>query len=215
MHYPFTLVPLPYAYDALEPFIDAKTVEIHHNKHLQTYVDNLNKALENHPDYHSWPLERLLYNLDKLPQEIQTAVRNNGGGVYNHNLYFGGMAKGGVPLADGPLKDAINKVWGSFDDMKAQLKAAGLSVFGSGWAWIVSDYLGNLSIFKTANQDTQIPAGLTAVLILDVWEHAYYLKVQNRRADYIDNWFNVVDWAASEKNYAGHFEKILDNTKVT
>ncbi|MCL2397243.1 MAG: superoxide dismutase [Defluviitaleaceae bacterium] len=212
MHYKFTLQPLPYAPDALEPFIDTKTVEIHHGKHLQTYVDNLNKALEGHPDYHNWPLEKLLYSLDQLPQELQIPVRNNGGGVYNHNLYFSTMAPGGRPLPNGPLKDAINSTWGSLDNLKAQLKAAGLSVFGSGWAWIVADSLGQLSIFKTANQDTQIPANLTAVLIMDVWEHAYYLKVQNRRADYIDNWFNVVNWEQAAANYDKY--GVTDYSKV-
>ena len=200
-NYPFKLQPLPYAYDALEPFIDAKTMEIHHSKHVQTYVDNLNKALENQPDYQSWPLERLLYNLEKLPQEIQAAVRNSGGGVYNHNLYFAIMALGGKPLAEGTLKDAIDKDFGSLDELLAQLKVAGLSVFGSGWAWLVSDNMGRLSIFKTPNQDTQIPANLTPVINLDVWEHAYYLKVQNRRAEYIDNWFNVINWDAAQQNY--------------
>jgi len=206
MHYPFKLQPLPYSYDALEPFIDAKTMEIHHSKHVQTYVDNLNKALENQPDYQSWPLERLLYNLDKLPQEIQAPVRNNGGGVYNHNLYFNIMAPGGKPLSNGPLKDGIERVWGSVDEFLKQLKAAGLSVFGSGWAWLVADSTGKLSIFKTPNQDTQIPANLTPVLNLDVWEHAYYLKVQNRRAEYIDNWFNVINWEAAEQNYVNFGE---------
>jgi Fe-Mn family superoxide dismutase len=201
MHYPFKLQPLSYAYDALEPFIDAKTMEIHHSKHVQTYVDNLNKALENWAEYQSWPLERLLYNLDKLPKEIQAPVRNNGGGAYNHNLYFNIMAPGGVPPADDSLKAAIDRDFGSQDELLAQLKAAGLSVFGSGWAWLVTDNTGRLSIFKTPNQDTQIPANLTPVINLDVWEHAYYLKVQNRRAEYIDNWFNVIDWDAARRNY--------------
>jgi len=201
MHYPFTLQPLPYATNALEPFIDAKTMEIHHGKHVQAYVDNLNKALENQPDYHNWPLERLLYNLESLPKAMQAPVRNNGGGVYNHNLYFAIMAPGGVALADGTLKAAIDRGFGSLGECLAELKAAGLSVFGSGWAWLVADSTGKLSIFKTPNQDTQIPANLTPVINLDVWEHAYYLKVQNRRAEYIDNWFNVIDWAAAQQNY--------------
>ncbi|MCL2573413.1 MAG: superoxide dismutase [Defluviitaleaceae bacterium] len=200
-NYPFKLQPLPYAYDALEPYIDAKTMEIHHSKHVQTYIDNLNKALENQPDYQKWSLERLLYNLEKLPQEIQAPVRNSGGGVYNHNLYFAIMTPNGKPLADGTLKTAIEKDFGSLDALKEQLKAAGLSVFGSGWAWLVADDEGRLSIYKTPNQDTQIPANLTPVINLDVWEHAYYLKVQNRRAEYIDNWFNVIDWDAAQKNY--------------
>jgi len=201
MHYPFKLQPLPYAYDAMEPFIDAKTMEIHHSKHVQTYVDNLNKALETQPDYQNWSLERLLYNLDKLPQSIQAPVRNSGGGVYNHNLYFAIMTPGGKALTDGTLKVAIDRDFGSFDEMLAQLKAAGLSVFGSGWAWLVADSQGKLSIFKSPNQDTQIPANLTPVINLDVWEHAYYLKVQNRRAEYIDNFFNVIDWATAQRNY--------------
>ncbi|MDR2182983.1 MAG: superoxide dismutase [Clostridiales bacterium] len=202
MHYPFQLQPLPYAYDAMEPFIDAKTMEIHHSKHVQTYVDNLNKALENQPDYQSWPLERLLYNLEQLPQAIQAPVRNSGGGVYNHNLYFNIMAPGGKPLAQGSLKAAIERDFGAVEELLAQLKAAGLSVFGSGWAWLVADGTGRLSIYKTPNQDTQIPANLTPVINLDVWEHAYYLKVQNRRAEYIDNWFNVIDWEAAQRNYS-------------
>ena len=201
MNYPFTLQPLPYAYDALEPYIDAKTMEIHHSKHVQTYVDNLNKALESQPDYQTWPLERLLYNLEQLPREIQAPVRNNGGGVYNHNLYFSIMAPGGRPLAEGTLKAAIDRDFGSVDALLAQLKAAGLSVFGSGWAWLVADNSGRLSIYRSPNQDTQIPANLTPVINLDVWEHAYYLKVQNRRAEYIDNWFNVIDWDAAQRNY--------------
>ena len=206
MNYPFELKPLPYAYDALEPFIDAKTMEIHHGKHLQAYVDNVNKALESYPDYQGWSLEKLLYNLEKLPQEIQMPVRNNGGGVYNHNLFFDIMVKDGKPLADGALKTAIEEVWGSLDGLLAELKAAGLSVFGSGWAWLVADGVGRLSIYKTPNQDTQIPANLTPVINLDVWEHAYYLLRQNRRAEYIDNWFNVINWEKAEENYAKYGE---------
>lgn len=199
--YPFKLKPLPYANDALEPFIDAKTMEIHHDKHLKTYVDNLNKALEGKPEYQGWPLERLLYRLEELPEDIRTAVRNSGGGVYNHDLYFNIMTPGGAALQEGSLKEAINAQWGSVDEFLAQLKAAALSVFGSGWAWLVADNTGKLSIYKTPNQDTQIPANLTPVINLDVWEHAYYLKVQNRRADYIDNWFNVINWEAAQGNY--------------
>ena len=200
--YPFALVPLPYAYDALEPSIDEATMEIHHNKHVQTYVDNLNSALRDHPEYQSWPLEKLLYNLSSLPPTLQTAVRNNGGGVFNHNLYFSIMSPGGTPLASGELADAINRDFGSLDNLKGQLKQAGLGQFGSGWAWLLSDKDGKLSIAQTANQDTKIESNLTPVINLDVWEHAYYLLRQNRRPEYVDNWFNVVDWAAAEKNYA-------------
>ncbi|MCL2854212.1 MAG: superoxide dismutase [Defluviitaleaceae bacterium] len=202
MNYKFKLKPLPYAYDALEPFIDAKTMEIHHGKHLQAYVDNLNAALEKYPELQNWPLEKLLGNLEQLPEDIRAAVRNNGGGVYNHDLFFAYMAPGGKPLNDGALKAAIESEWGSVDEFLAQMKAAGLSVFGSGWAWLVSDANGKLSIFKTPNQDTPIPANLHPVLNLDVWEHAYYLLRQNRRAEYIDNWFNVINWEKAEECYA-------------
>ena len=198
----FTLKPLPYAYDALEPYIDAKTMELHHSKHVQTYVDNLNNALVAYPQYQDWPIERLLYNLESLPQDIQAAVRNNGGGVYNHDFFFDIMTPDAKPLADGPLKTAIEGKWGSLESFQSHLKTAGLSVFGSGWAWLVADNLGELSIYKTPNQDTQIPANLTPIINLDVWEHAYYLLRQNRRAEYIDNWFNVVNWAKAEENYA-------------
>jgi Fe-Mn family superoxide dismutase len=200
--YPFALKPLPYPHNALEPYIDAKTMEIHHGKHLQAYVDNLNKALEKYPEYQDWPLTRLLYNLDKLPTDIQAPVRNNGGGVYNHNIYFDIMMAGGAPLGGGPLRVAIERAWGSLDDFLADFKAAGLSVFGSGWAWLVANNQGSLDIIKTPNQDTQIPANLTPVINLDVWEHAYYLLRQNRRAEYIDNFFNVINWEAAEKYYA-------------
>ena len=201
MHYPFTLLPLPYAHNALEPYIDEQTMHIHHGKHLQTYVDNLNKALEPHQNLHDWPLERLLYNLDKLPAAIQTPVRNAGGGVYNHNLYFSVMGPAGKPLADGTLKTAITRDFGSMDEFLQQLKAAGLAVFGSGWAWLVADNAGKLSIYKTPNQETQIGDNLTPIMILDTWEHAYYLKSQNRRAEHIDNWFNVINWQAAQANY--------------
>jgi Fe-Mn family superoxide dismutase len=201
MSYKFELKPLPYAYDALEPFIDAKTMEIHHGKHLQAYVDNLNAALEKYPEFQSWPLEKLLKNLDQLPTDIQATVRNNGGGVYNHNLFFALMTPDRQPLKDGALKSAIEAEWGSVEELLAQMKAAGLTVFGSGWSWLVSDENGKLSIFKTPNQDTPIPANLNAVLNLDVWEHAYYLLRQNRRAEYIDAWMNVINWQQAEENY--------------
>ncbi|MCL2236206.1 MAG: superoxide dismutase [Defluviitaleaceae bacterium] len=202
MHYKFQLTPLPYSYDALEPFIDAKTMEIHHSKHLQTYVDNLNAALEKYPEYQDWSLEKLLANLDKLPADIQTPVRNHGGGVYNHDLFFALMSPGGTPLKDGALKSAIEGEWGSVDEFLAQIKAAALSVFGSGWAWLVSSADGKLSIFKTPNQDTPVPVNLNPILNLDVWEHAYYLLRQNRRAEYIDAWVNVINWQQAEENYA-------------
>ena len=205
--YPFELLPLPYPTDSLEPSIDKQTMEIHHGKHVQTYVDNLNKALEPHTQYHSWSLERLLLNLDTLPQELQAPVRNNGGGVFNHNLYFSILTKGGKALSDSPLKKAIDRDCGGLEKLKEALKQAGLTQFGSGWAWLLADKEGKLSVAKTPNQDTKIDAtNLTPIINIDVWEHAYYLLRQNRRPEYIDNLFNVVNWEAAEQNYAKHNE---------
>ena len=200
-HYPFELLPLAYAHDALEPFIDKATMEIHHGKHLQAYVDNLNNALKDHPELHDWSLEKLLENLDKLPAAIQAPVRNNGGGVYNHNLFFNTLKKD-TPLAEGKLKEAIIKAFGSVEEFGVQFKQAGLTQFGSGWAWLMADKAGNLSIEKTPNQDTLITGGKTPVIAVDVWEHAYYLLRQNRRPEYLDNYLQVIDWAAAEANYA-------------
>lgn len=200
-NYPFQLEELPYAYDALEPYVDALTVQIHHDKHVQTYVDNLNKALEGSNDYHSWSLIDLLSKLDELPENIRIAVRNNGGGVYNHGLYFEGMSSngGGDPVGD--LQVAIDKKFGSFDEFKLSFKAAGLGRFGSGWAWLAVDKNKELVIVSSANQDSVLQDGLKPILAMDVWEHAYYLKYQNRRADYIDNWFAVVDWNHANELY--------------
>jgi len=202
--YPFQLQPLPYAYDALEPYIDAQTMMLHHDKHLRTYVTNLNNALEKHPEFQSWSLEKLLGNLDALPESIRTVVRNNGGGVYNHNIFFKLLSNDSKAPTTGPLFDAITAKFGSIENFKNEIKTAGLGVFGSGWAWLASDEDGTLSIIKTPNQDTQIPLGLLPVINLDVWEHAYYLKNQNRRNEYIDNWFNVINWKQAEENYAKH-----------
>ncbi|MCL1925428.1 MAG: superoxide dismutase [Defluviitaleaceae bacterium] len=207
MNYPFSLTPLPYAPESLEPSIDKETMNIHHGKHVQTYVDNLNNALKDHADYHSWSLEKLLYNLKSLPEAIQPAIRNNGGGVFNHDLFFSILTKGGSALKAGsPLSAAIEKKFGSLENLQAELKQAGLTQFGSGWAWLVSDKDGNLSVAKTPNQDTLIEQNLTPIINLDVWEHAYYLLRQNRRPEYIDNFFNVVNWEAAEANYAKHKE---------
>ena len=198
--YPFELLPLPYAHDALEPFIDKSTMEIHHGKHLQAYVDNLNNALKDHSDLHSYTLEKLLTSLDTLPAGIQAAVRNNGGGVFNHQLYFSTMKKD--TTLSGELLAAIEKSFGSVDEFKAQFKAAGLTQFGSGWAWLLADKAGNLTIEKTANQDTLLASGKTAIIAVDVWEHAYYLIRQNRRAEYLDNFFSVINWDAASSNFA-------------
>ena len=201
MTYPFELKPLNYSYDALEPFIDALTMELHHSKHLNTYVTNLNNALEGQPKFHDWSLEKLVSNLDQLPEQIATIVRNNGGGVYNHNLFFDLLAKDVAEPTSGEFYDAIVAKFGSVEQLKADLKAAGLGVFGSGWAWLVADKDGALLIAKTPNQDVPNLEDFTPIINLDVWEHAYYLKNQNRRPEYIDNFFNVVDWKKAEANY--------------
>jgi Fe-Mn family superoxide dismutase len=191
---PHELVKLPYAYDALEPHIDARTMEIHHSKHHATYVANLNNTLQPYADLQAKPLEALLKDLSAVPEAIRTAVRNNGGGVLNHNIYWTMMAPkaGGEPK--GELAKEIDSAFGSFAAFKEQLTKAGLGRFGSGWAWLVIDKTGKLAITSTANQDSPISEGLRPILTVDVWEHAYYLKYQNRRADYLTAWWNVVDW---------------------
>ncbi|HHX80959.1 MAG TPA: superoxide dismutase [Acholeplasmataceae bacterium] len=199
--YPFELKPLPYAYDALEPFIDKETMHLHHDKHHQAYVNNLNKALENYPELHNKTLLELLQNLKKLPEEIQTAVRNNGGGVFNHNLFFDGMTPDSSKMPVGNLAKAIDRAFGSFENFKETFKKAALGRFGSGWAWLVSDENGDVKIVSTANQDVPLNLTVNPILEIDVWEHAYYLKYQNRRAEYIDNWFNVIDWNKAEYIY--------------
>lgn len=200
-HYKFELKPLPYAYDALETQIGEQTLHFHHDKHLQTYVDNLNKALEGQPDYQTWTLEELLTKQDQLPESIRTAVRNNGGGVYNHVLYFDGMAPIGSTTANGMLKEAIEQKFGSLEEMQKQLKASAVGRFGSGWAYLVVNKDGQLEIVSTPNQDTPLTLGACPVLIVDVWEHAYYLDYQNRRPDYFDNWYKLINWDEAEKKY--------------
>lgn len=191
--YKFELEPLPYGMSDLLPYISEDLLYYHHDKHLKAYVDNLNKALENYPEYHNWTLRELLYNLEELPTEIQNAVRNNAGGVYNHNLYFAIMSKDSKG-PQGELLDAIIRDFGSTEEMLNMLKAAGTGIFGSGWAYIVSDKDGKLSIFTTANQDTPVPYDFYTILPVDVWEHAYYLQYQNLRADYLEQFVNVINW---------------------
>ncbi len=195
------LPPLPYPFDALEPYIDARTMEIHHGKHHAAYVNNLNKALEAHPDLQRLPLEQLLADLNRLPESIRTAVRNNGGGHWNHSLFWQIMKKGGGGEPRGNLADAIQRTFGSFAEFKSKFSAAALNRFGSGWAWLfLKD--GKLIVDSTPNQDNPIMEGGQPILGLDVWEHAYYLKYQNRRADYIEAWWNVVNWDAIAEQYA-------------
>ena len=188
---PFTLPSLPYAYDALEPYFDAQTMTIHHSKHHQTYVDKLNAAVASHPDLQAKPVEQLVRELTTIPEAIRTAVRNHGGGTANHNMFWQ-ILKKDVKFA-GPVADAITKRFGGFDKFKEQFSAAAANVFGSGWAWlVVSD--GQLEIMSTPNQDSPLTAGKSPILTLDVWEHAYYLKYQNKRPDYIAAFFNVINW---------------------
>lgn len=197
----FQLNPLPYAYDALEPFIDTLTMQIHHDKHHQAYVTNLNAALEKHPELAGKTLEVLLGDLNAVPEDIRTAVRNHGGGTWNHNLFWQLMAPktGGDPK--GALAKALDAGFGGITNFKAEFEKAAMGRFGSGWAWMVRKG-DKLSIVSTANQDTPLSEGLTPVLALDVWEHAYYLKYQNRRAEYVSNWWNVVNWEEVDRLYS-------------
>jgi superoxide dismutase, Fe-Mn family len=190
----FQLPPLPYPNNALEPHIDAQTMEIHHGKHHATYVSNLNKALEGQSDLQNMSIEELLANLDRVPENSRTAVRNNGGGHANHVLFWETMGPNGGGQPSGALADAINSAFGSFDSLKEKIQQAGLGRFGSGWAWLVADGQGGLSVTSTPNQDTPLMEGQTPILGVDVWEHAYYLKYQNRRADYLSAFWNVVNW---------------------
>jgi len=189
----FEVPPLPYENDALEPHIDAKTMEIHHDKHHQAYVDKANAALEG-TEWADKPVEEVLKNLDALPADKQTAVRNNAGGHYNHSLFWESMKAGGGGEPTGALADAINAKFGSFSDFQAALKDAGVNRFGSGWAWLVADGSGGVDVVSTPNQDTPLSDGKTPLVGVDVWEHAYYLKYQNKRPDYIDAWWSTVDW---------------------
>jgi superoxide dismutase, Fe-Mn family len=199
--YPFKLPPLPYSYDALEPYIDAQTMKVHHQGHHAKYVEELNNAISKYPDLQDKSLVELLTSLNKLPQDIRETVRNNGGGHFNHSFFWTimGKDKGGQPK--GTLKDDINKTFGSFEEFKKSFRTAGTELFGSGWVWLVQDKDNKLRIVTTRNQDSPIMLGIKPILGLDVWEHAYYLKYQNQRGKYIDNWWNVVNWDAVESYY--------------
>jgi Fe-Mn family superoxide dismutase len=196
----FTLPPLPYDFAALEPHIDAKTMEIHHGKHHQTYVNNLNAAIEKAPELASRSLDDLMRNVNTLPEAVRTPIRNNGGGHWNHSMFWQIMAPkaGGEP--GGNLGAAIKSAFGDFSKFRDQFGAAGVGRFGSGWAWLINSG-GKLSITSTPNQDNPLMEGQKAIMGLDVWEHAYYLKYQNRRPDYIAAWWNVVNWAEVAKAY--------------
>lgn len=200
-HYPFELPPLPYSYSALEPYIDAETLRFHHDKHFKTYVDNLNGILQKLPAYQSWPLERLIRENCRLPFQVQTAVWNNAGGVYNHALYFEILGRPGEKAEPGRLSQAIEATYGSPEKFEEKFRQCALGQFGSGYAWLVSDFRGRLKIMNTLNQDTPLPHGFCPVLLADVWEHAYYLRYQNRRAEYLDAFFHILNLAEAEKKY--------------
>ncbi len=190
---PFILPKLPYAVDVLEPYIDAQTLEIHHGKHHATYVNNLNVALEGHEALQQKPIAEILANLQEVPENIRTAVQNNGGGHYCHSLFWESMKPngGGEPTAD--IKREIEKHFSTFDNFQSELSKAAISRFGSGYGWLV-EHNGKLEVLSTANQNTPLAAGKNPLLIIDVWEHAYYLKYQNRRPEFITNWWHTVDW---------------------
>jgi Fe-Mn family superoxide dismutase len=198
----FQLAPLPYAYDALEPHIDARTMEIHHTKHHQAYITSLNAALEKHPELQGQGLEELLTGINAVPEDIRTAVRNHAGGHHNHSLFWTLMKKNGGGEPKGELATAINAAFGSFPVFREKLTNAGVTRFGSGWAWLVIGKDGKLAVLSTANQDSPLMEGLLPVLGIDVWEHAYYLKYQNRRADYLGAWWNTVNWDGIADRYA-------------
>ncbi|HKT07143.1 MAG TPA: superoxide dismutase [Gemmatimonadaceae bacterium] len=203
----FALPPLPYDYAALEPHIDARTMEIHHTKHHQAYVNNLNAALEKAPEFQQKSLDDIVANLSKVPDAVRTAVRNNAGGHWNHSMFWLIMSPKGGGDPSGNLGDAVAKSFGDVAKLKEQFNAAAASRFGSGWAWVVADGAGALKIESTPNQDNPAMDGRYPILGLDVWEHAYYLKYQNRRADYISAWWNVVNWPEVAKRYEARPKK--------
>jgi Fe-Mn family superoxide dismutase len=196
---PYEVPPLPYAADALEPHIDAQTMTIHHDKHHQAYVDKVNAALEG-TEFADRPIEDVLRDLDAVPEDKRGAVRNNGGGHYNHTLFWESMGPDGGGEPDGDLAAAIDAAFGSFSDFQAKVKETAVNQFGSGWSWLVHDGSG-LAVVGTANQDNPISQGSTPLLGVDVWEHAYYLKYQNRRPDYVDAWWNTVNWATVSQRF--------------
>lgn len=198
----FTLPKLPYAFNALEPHIDARTMEIHHDKHHQAYVNNLNTAIQKHPELEKKSLEDLLSNLNAVPEDIRTAVRNNGGGHWNHSMFWEIMSPKGGGEPSGKLADAIKKAFGDFAAFKEKFAATAVGQFGSGWGWLVKEGTG-LAVISTPNQDNPISQGKIAILGVDVWEHAYYLLYQNRRPDYVAAWWNVVNWDEVGKRFSG------------
>ena len=199
--YPFVVRPLPYEYDALLPVLDAETLTFHHDKHYATYVNNLNSVLADYPELQKLSLTDLLSDLDMLPEAARTSIRNNGGGVYNHELYFDGMKSPVGQEPCGKLAEAIVRDFGSYLQWKELMRQAAVSKFGSGWAWLLSDNAGKLQIMQTANQDVPDLKSYSPIFLVDVWEHAYYLQYQNRRADYVEGWFGLINWRKADKKY--------------
>ena len=197
----YEVPPLPYDYSALEPYIDTQTMQLHHDKHHAAYVTNLNAAIQSHAQFASLPVEQLIQRLNELPENIRTAVRNNGGGHANHSMFWRIMTPNGGGQPGGDLANAINSTFGSFDQFKAAFNDAGVKRFGSGWAWLILNQNGNLQVISTANQDSPLMEGNFPIMGNDVWEHAYYLKYQNRRPEYLNAWWNVVNWNEIEKRY--------------
>ncbi len=199
--YPFVVRPLPYEYDALMPVLDAEVLSFHHDRHYKTYVDNLNSILADYPELQQKSLKELLTGLNRLPAAARIPVRNNGGGVYNHELYFDGMRSPAGQMPSGALMDAMEQDFGSYLQWKEQMQQAAASLFGSGWAWLVADEDGVLSIQQTANQDVPDLELYTPLFLVDVWEHAYYLQYQNRRGAYVEGWFDLINWKKAERRY--------------
>ena len=197
----FTLPPLPYAYDALAPYIDEQTMMLHHDKHHASYVKNLNSAIADYPELAGQSVETLISTLDSLPADVQTTIRNNGGGHANHTMFWENMTPGAPGVPSGAIAQAIDSTFGDFSTFQAEFNTAGKDRFGSGWAWLVLNGAGELEVISTANQDSPLMEGYTPILGNDVWEHAYYLNYQNRRADYLDAWWNVVNWEIVNSRY--------------
>lgn len=200
-HYKFVNLPLPYPYDGLEPYIDTKTMELHHDRHAQTYVDNLNNILKDYPQLQNLTLKQLITNVVSFPQEIQVPILNNAGGVYNHQFYFAGMTDKRGDGPKGALESYLNMVFGSYEKFQQKFQTEALSVFGSGYAWLVVDQFGMLRTLTTPNQGTPDFQRYCPVICLDIWEHAYYLKHYNMRADYVKDWFQVVNWDMANRNF--------------
>lgn len=203
-HYKFLNTPLPYPYNAMEPYIDEKTMRLHHDRHLQAYIDNLNNTLSKYPQFQNWTLEKLIVNIPSLPPDIQTTINNNSGGVFNHQFYFSNLANPTYPQPIGVLGEAIQYEFGSYLSFQNLFKTAALSVFGSGYAWLVINAVGQLDIITTKNQETPLTSGMYPLLNIDVWEHAYYLKYYNLRAEYIDAWFHIINWDNVNHNYMNY-----------